>query len=386
MLIVHLSLALAAVGVLALKPRSSLAAVGVVLIAALDLALGAAALPALQTVAPLLGFLTAALTLSALVERAGLAERAAHILAVAARGYAVGLYALVCALCALLTAVVSLDGAVVLMVPLLLVLAREHRAPLTPLFLGVITVANASSIAVPQGNPTNLVLMGQLGLSPSAFIAHMLVPGLGAAVLCAAAVALRERRTLATTYTTPTLHWTPLSGPERQAALALVAAALAAWLAPLLGLAPWWPFTAVVAVSLLLRRERPSLSVPWRIGAQVAGLLVAVQALALHAPAEPAQKLAGLLAIAIGIGAASALANNLPVSASVTALLAAGPAAYAASIGLAVGALATPQGSVAIMIAADMAGPDAPPLPMRRLAPLAAAAVLIATLLLWTTL
>ena len=64
----------------------------------------------------------------------------------------------------------------------------------------------------------------------------------------------------------------------------------------------------------------------------------------------------------------------------------AGPAAYAASIGLAIGALATPQGSVATMIATDIAGPDAPPLPMRRLAPLAAAAVLIATLLLWTTL
>jgi arsenical pump membrane protein len=386
MLIVHLSLAFAAVGMLALKPRSSLAAVGVVLIAALDLALGAAALPALQTVAPLLGFLTAALTLSSLVARAGLAERAAHALAIAARGHGLALYALFCLLCALLTAVVSLDGAVVLMVSLLLVLAREHRAPLTPLFLGVITVANASSIAVPQGNPTNLVLMGQLGLSPSAFIAHMLVPGLGAAVVCAAAVALRERRTLATTYTTPTLNRTPLSGPERQAALTLVAAALAAWLAPLFGLAPWWPFTAVVAVSLLLRRERPPLSVPWRIGAQVAGLLVAIQALALHAPAEPAQKLAGLLAIAIGIGAASALANNLPVSASATTLLAAGPAAYAASIGLAVGALATPQGSVATMIATDMAGPDAPPLPMRRLAPLAAAAVLIATLLLSTRL
>ena len=86
------------------------------------------------------------------------------------------------------------------------------------------------------------------------------------------------------------------------------------------------------------------------------------------------------------IGAASALANNLPVSASATALLAAGPAAYAASIGLAVGALATPQGSVATLIATDLAGPNAPPLPLRRLAPLAVAAVLIATLVLWTTL
>jgi Na+/H+ antiporter NhaD/arsenite permease-like protein len=386
MLIVHVILAFVAVGLLALKPKSSLAAVALVLAATLDIGLGAPVLPALETVAPLLCFLAAALTLSALVERAGLAERAAHALAVAARGHALGLYALVCALCALLTAVVSLDGAVVLMVPLLLVLAHEHRAPFAPLFLGVITVANAASVAVPQGNPTNLIVMGQLGLSPTAFLAHMLVPGLGTAAFCAGAVALRERRTLATTYVTPTLSWPPLSGPERHATFTLVSAALAAWLAPLLGLAPWWPFTAVVAVSLVLRRQRPQLSIPWRITAQVVGLLVATQALDLHVPAEPAHTVGGLLAIAAGIGAASAIANNLPVSASATALLAAGPAAYAATIGLAVGALATPQGSVATLVAADLAGPNAPPLPMRRLAPLAGAGVLIAILLLWTTL
>jgi len=103
-------------------------------------------------------------------------------------------------------------------------------------------------------------------------------------------------------------------------------------------------------------------------------------------PRRAAHKLAGLLAVAIGIGAASALANNLPVSASASALLAAGPAAYAATIGLAVGALATPQGSVATLIATDLAGPNAPPLPLRRLAPVAGAAVFVATLLLWTTL
>lgn len=386
MLILHAIVALAAVVLLTLKPRSPTAAVGVVVAALLDIALGAPALPALESVAPLLSFLSAALTLSALIERAGLAERAAHALAIAARGHALALFALVCALCALLTAVVSLDGAVVLMVPLLLSLTHAHRAPFAPLFLGVIAVANAASIAVPQGNPTNLVVMGELGLSPTAFLGHMLAPGLAAAALCAGAVALRERRTLATTYTRPVVEWTPLSHSERHAAFTLVAAALAAWLAPAVGLAPWWPFTAVVAASLLLRREQPQLSIPWRIAAEVAGLLVATQALALHAPAEPVHRLGGLLAVAVGIGAASALANNLPISASASALLTAGPTAYAASIGLAVGALATPQGSVATLIATDLAGPNAPPLSARRLAPLAGAAVLVATLLLWTTL
>ena len=67
-------------------------------------------------------------------------------------------------------------------------------------------------------------------------------------------------------------------------------------------------------------------------------------------------------------------------------LLAAGPLAYAATIGLAVGALAAPQGSVATIIAADLAGPTTPPLTTRRLAPLAIAALLAATLLLKATL
>jgi hypothetical protein len=67
----------------------------------------------------------------------------------------------------------------------------------------------------------------------------------------------------------------------------------------------------------------------------------------------------------------------------VTAVVGAGPAAYAASIGLAVGALATPQGSVATLLASQLAGPTAPPVDVRRFAPLAAGAVLAANVALW---
>src|SRR5205823_7103419 len=106
------------------------------------------------------------------------------------------LYALVCGLCALLTAVVSLDGAVALMLPVLLALTRDFGAPFRPLFLGIVVVANGASIAVPQGNPTNLVVIGQLGLSPASFLLHMSLPGLAAASLCAAVVAYGARREL----------------------------------------------------------------------------------------------------------------------------------------------------------------------------------------------
>src|SRR5206468_888498 len=91
--------------------------------------------------------------------------------------------------------------------------------------------------------------------------------------------------------------------------------------------------------------------------AQLVGLLAVLRGLA------PSLSLAGhgfftLLGVAVFTAAASALANNLPVTAAVATLLTVGPASYAALIGLTVGALATPHGSVATMIASDLAGED----------------------------
>jgi len=186
-LIVHIILAAVAVGAIALRPEGGVAVLVVAAAAGIDALAGADAGPALDTVLPLACFLTAALSLAAMIERSGLCDRAAAVLARAGRGRCLALYALVCAVCAGLTAVVSLDGAVVLMVPLVLVLHRRFGAPFAPLFVGVVAVANPVSIAVPQGNPTNLVVMERLGLSPAVFTAHLLVPGLAAAVACALA-------------------------------------------------------------------------------------------------------------------------------------------------------------------------------------------------------
>jgi Na+/H+ antiporter NhaD/arsenite permease-like protein len=386
MLSVHVSLAAAAVVALVLKPRSKISAAVVAAAAALDIALGARATAAFAVVAPLVAFLTAALTLSAMISSSGLADRVAVALARRARGNGLALYALVCGLCALLTATVSLDGAVVLIVPLIIALHRRFGAPVAPLLLGAVAVANAASIAVPQGNPTNLVVINHLRLSPLAFTAHMLAPGLAAATICALAVALTYHRTLAATYTPPQTPPPPPTRHERHAALALAAAALTAWTAPLIGIAPWWPFTAVVTGALLLTRNTTRPLIPWRITVQVAGLVILAQALDLHPPSPTALTLPILLAVALGTGAVAALINNLPASVWAASLLAAGPLAYAATIGLAVGALAAPQGSVATIIAADLAGPTTPPLTTRRLAPLAIAALLAATLLLKATL
>jgi arsenical pump membrane protein len=383
MLVARTILAALALAALAWKPRSGRCALLVVAAAALDLALGATLGSALGTVAPLVVFLASALTLAALVAHSGLATRAAHELAARAGGSATRLYWYVCGLCALLTAAVSLDGAVVLMVPLLLLLARRWGAPLRPLFLGVVAVANSASLALPQGNPTNLVLIDRLRLSPGDFALHMLVPGTAAALLCAGAIAFAERRALSARYRGAARPTAALSGAERYAAFALALAALVAWGAPLFGLAPWWPFAGAVAAALALGRQRPHAIVPWRTAAQVGGLLILIEGTGIRAPHALALGLLGLLAIAAAVGVASALANNLPISVTATALLTSISAGYAASIGLAVGALATPQGSLATLLAQELAGESAPALSVRRFAPLAALAVVLATTLLW---
>jgi arsenical pump membrane protein len=386
MFILRVILAVVAVATLAVRPGSVLGAVAALCAAGIDAALGADLMPAIRIVAPMVVFLAAALTLAGTLERAGLGTRVADALAARARGSSLALYAYVCAACAALTATVSLDGAVVLMVPVLLALKRRHGAPFSPLFLGTVVVANASSIAVPQGNPTNLLIIERLGIAPTTFLAHMLGPGLIATVLCAGSVAVSERRRLAVPYVASPSAREPFSTAERQALVAFVLAALAAWVAPLFGVAPWYPFAAAVALALVASRRRPAAIVPWQLGVQIAATLVVVRALGVPDLGRLGTTLPGLLLVAVLAGGASSLLNNLPVGASAVALITSAPLGYAASVGLAVGSLATPQGSVATLLASELAGQEAPSLPVRRLAPLATLAVLAATLVVWLTL
>src|SRR5919108_330144 len=181
MLIAHLILAALASGALARWPSRAISTCVVAVAGAAAILLGAPVAPALGVAAPLFAFLAAALTLAALVERSGLAERAAATLAIHARGNALLLYGLVCALCVLLTAVVSLDGAIVLMVPLVLALNRRWSVPLAPLFVGVVAVVLAGSwayaasiglavgsLATPQGSVATLIARDLAGpLAPA---------------------------------------------------------------------------------------------------------------------------------------------------------------------------------------------------------------------------
>jgi arsenical pump membrane protein len=329
---------LAALALLAVaaRPRAWRSAIAAAALAAAGVALaGPGALgPALSATAPMVVFLTLAIGLAALAVRAGLPERAADLLGRAAAGSSWRLFAGVCCLSALLTAAVSLDGAVVLMAPLVLELRRRLGAPLRPMVLGVVAVANSFSVAVPEGNPTNLVVIERLGLGLGDTAARLAAPGLAAALLCAGVVAWRERHALTAGYEPPA------TGPP--------AAAIA----------------------------RSGLVASARIAVQVAALLALLLPLAQHVHLSAGDDLWALLAVALGISALAALANNLPASAVVAAVVAPGATAYAALLGLSIGALATRQGSVATLIAADLTGTDAH---ARALLPTAFAAALVAT-------
>jgi arsenical pump membrane protein len=369
-----LIVAVIAVGLVAARPRSVPVALTVLAVALVGC--GPAAIgPAVGAVGPAVAFLWAVMRLALLAERSGLADRLAAALLAAGRGSTRRLFWWVCAACGVLTAALSLDGAVVVMAPVLLAL-RRHGLPQRPLLLGTVAVANAFSAALPAGNPTNLVVMDRLGLEPAGFVARMGAPAALATLVCVAAVALLERRALSGRYE-PGEPLEPSRG-QRLPALLLGAAAFADWLSPLFGLSPWLPVTLIATFA---GRGLSLGSLPLRVGAQVAGLLLMLEALP-H-PSLPAGSLLALLGIAGLTALLSGLANNLPASAAVAAAMGPGAAPYAALLGLSAGALVTPHGSVATIASLELSDSPTPPRWLRTWLPAAALAVAAGTALIW---
>src|SRR5205807_5991002 len=138
--------------------------------------------------------------------------------------------------------------------------------------------------------------------------------------------------------------------------------------APWADVPAWAPLVAIGAVAAAIARLRgnpvPAPAVPWRIGVQILALVLSSDALAdrLHLTAPAPTSVWALVAVAMVAASIAATINNLPASAVLAGLLGArGDTAYAALAGLSVGALATPHGSVATMIAFDRAGIPPPP-------------------------
>jgi len=349
--VAELILAAVAVGAVTASPRRWWATAVAAAAAVPSAGLAPASLPAELGVALRTAlFLASALTLAAATVRSGLVPWLAQRLLAGACKRAAVLYAEICLLTAALTLAISLDGAVVLVAPLLTELRRRAGAPLAPLLLGCVAVANGLSAAVPQANPTNLVLMHGLDLGTGAFVRALGLPSLAAAAGGALAVALAARRSLARPLQVPGSA-AAAARPRAAVLAALALAAAGAALAPLAGVSPVWPLALVAAAASARTRTRPA--VPVRVALQVWALLAALAPLA---PRVDVPRV-GLAAVTVAVSAAAALGSNLPVSAAVATLAPGRPDAFGAVLGASAGALATPHGSVATLLALELADP-----------------------------
>ena len=332
-MVIETILAAVAVGVTVVRPRSWVSTAAVVATATIAVAVGVRSLePALTATAPTFAFLGVAVSVAAIAVRLGLAARLADILAGLAGGRPRRLYVLVCLASAAATALVSLDGAVVLLVPVVLELGRRG-ASVRPLLLGVVAVANAFSLGLPEGNPTNLVVLERMGGGFGGYAGRALPAALVAAVVCAAGVAWLGRGD------------TPARAAPEDVRLGAGLGAIV------------------------------------RLGLQLSALLVVLIPLARHVPTVDVHGLGPALAVAAITAVAAAAVNNLPASAAVAAALG-GPAAYAALAGVSVGALVTERGSVATLLAGELAGVRAYE---RRLVPVVAVALALATVVLYAS-
>jgi arsenical pump membrane protein len=166
------------------RPRGLPEAVAAVPAAAVVVAAGIlsphAALRELRGLGPTIGFLAAVLVLAELCEREGLFDAAGHWMARGSRGRPVRLLALVFAVGAAVTVVLSLDATVVLLTPVVFQTAARLRLRPKPDVYACTHLANSASLLLPVSNLTNLLAFRASGLNFFRFGSLMWLPWLAA--------------------------------------------------------------------------------------------------------------------------------------------------------------------------------------------------------------
>ena len=204
------------------------------------------ALDRLREIGPTVGFLAAILVFGHLCAEAGVFEYLGQRAAELSRGRPRRLLAIVVALAAGVTAVLTLDATVVLLTPVVLTTAARLGAPVRPHAYACTRLANSGSLLLPVSNLTNLLAFGASGLSFGRFAGLMVVPWLVAAAAEWCGLRLFFRADLPAT-----------AAPEQQRsinapryALAILAVTVAGFvLASSFGVSPAW---AAVGGCLLL--------------------------------------------------------------------------------------------------------------------------------------
>lgn len=342
-------------------PDWAVAAGGALLLLALGVISFTDARHAVAKFGPTVGFLAALLVLGDSCRRAGLFEALGSSMAIGSRGRAMRLLAMVFAVAACTTAVLSLDATVVLLTPIVFATAARLRLSPRPHVYACSHLANSASLLLPVSNLTNLLAFQASGLSFIRFGALMLVPW--------SAALLIEWIVLTRAFTGELRSSTAQAPPERERqppprfALAVLGATLLGFaVSSLTGIAPVW--VAVVAALVMTARQRPRPR-EFLLAAEPAFLIfvlalgVIVTAASVHGLSSAVDSvlphgttLLALLAIAAISAVLANLLNNLPATLIVLPVAAtSGPGAVLATlIGVNVGPNVTYVGSLATLL------------------------------------
>ena len=320
-------------------------------------------------------FLLGMMTMTGIVERAGIFDLLAEGCARVARGNGRALYTLLFLLGAVVTALLSLDVTVIVLTPIVYAVTRRRTLDPLPFMFATAFVANTASLALPVSNLTNLLLYETMGLSFGRFAATMWLPNTVAALTNLGLFLWLFRDRIPARFS-PVPDLTGSAPTSRTAPRwwrALTGGALAATLAALvvlgvLGLPLWWASLAGAGVLLLAAALAGRITVTqaigdvsWSLGVFVIAMTVLVRAVELawladvH-PELPAsvwgRVVAGVAAGAIG----SNVINNVPMTILARSVLETLPvgeratAAWAVLVGTNIGPALTTYGSLATML------------------------------------
>jgi arsenical pump membrane protein len=313
---------------------------------------------------PIVVFLAAVLVLARLCDDEGLFRAAGAVMARTRNGNQNRLFAVVFAVAALTTAILSLDATVVLLTPAVLAAARSLAVPARPHAYATAHLANSASLLLPVSNLTNLLAFGATGLSFLGFTAMMAMPWLGALVVEFVLLRIIFRRDL-TVAPAPD----PVADDVKLPVFALVVLALTLVgfaFTSLFGLSPAWAALAGVVMLGAKGLARGTTRIAAMLAAAdvpflvfVLCLGVVVNAVVLHGLDDAMRDilptgdgLAALMVIAVVAAVLSNVVNNLPAVLVLLPLVAAaGPAAVlAVLIGVNVGPNLTYIGSLANLL------------------------------------
>ena len=320
---------------------------------------------ALGDLGPTVGFLAALLVLAEGCRREGLFDAMGGLMAAGARGSPRRLLALVFAVAATVTAVLSLDATVVLLTPIVFATAARLRTSPRPHVYACSHLANSASLLLPVSNLTNLLAFHASGLSFMRFAGLMALP-------TAAAVAVEWMvltRFFAVDLQRPRRARTgDTERPELpRFALAVVGLTLAGFgLSSVLGIAPVWVAVAgaaAITVPALARRTTTARTLALAAEPSflvfVLGLGVIVRAASDHGLADAARALLPsgvalpeLLAVAAVSAVLANLVNNLPATLILVPVAAPSGAAavLAVLVGVNIGPNLTYVGSLATLL------------------------------------